>query len=98
MWIPRTMVEEVDRICRVFYVTQALTKRWNDGRRPGDPRVMSGWVVVNRATGEEMSGLKSPTTAYIQAHQRWIARQPMPKLGRRPQAATLKVREVAYGA
>jgi hypothetical protein len=88
MWINSEMTKAVDQVARVFYIGVDQTTKWNENRRAGEPRLLTGWVWSARSGTQEQHGIKTMTAAYIDAWYHLVARQAPPRIGRRP---TLRV-------
>jgi len=83
MWLPRDIVAEVERVARVFYVNVADTKLWNDHRRPGELRMLTGWGWSARNGSASRQGFKTITVAYVDAHYALVQRSEAPVMQRR---------------
>ena len=44
MWLPNDIIADVDRVARIYYVAVADTKLWNEHRREGELRLLTGWA------------------------------------------------------
>jgi hypothetical protein len=83
MWINNEMSAAVDEVARVFYIDMTMTARWNEHRRDGEPRLMTGWCWEAKApqTGHR-TGIKTVTAAYIDAWYALVQRAEPPRIGR----------------
>jgi hypothetical protein len=83
MWISRDMTNEIEAVARVFYVDWKTCVRWNEHRRPGEPRLMSGWAWEARAPHKgHRLGIKTMTACYIDAWYALVARTEPPRVTR----------------
>ena len=48
MWIPQSIVDEVDYVASVYYVDFAYAQRWNTYRKDNELRMLSGWAWVSK--------------------------------------------------
>ena len=80
MWIRAEIVAEVEQVARVFYVDQGMAQRWNEHRRDGELRLMTGWVWSAKSGREERGGVKTVTAAYIDAYYRLVLHTTAPRV------------------
>jgi hypothetical protein len=82
MWIKNGIVSAVEEVARVFYVDMTMASRWNEHRREGELRMMTGWVWSSKDGREERGGFKTPTVAYIDCHYRLVEKAAPPRISR----------------
>lgn len=64
MWLPRSVIDEVDEIATIRYIDLAATQRWNQHRHKDELRLLTGWAWIAKRGGEYRQGFKTPTVAY----------------------------------
>lgn len=64
MWLPANIVSEVEEKARVSYIPVAHTQLWNEHRRPGELRLLTGWAWVARNGSDYRQGFKTMSAAY----------------------------------
>ena len=86
MWISRDMAKEIEDVARVFYVDMGMCARWNEHRREGEPRLMTGWAwearAPHRGHGGHRLGIKTITACYIDAWYALVAKAEPPRVSR----------------
>jgi hypothetical protein len=82
MWIKAETIAAVDAVARISYIGQAIAGRWNEHRREGELRMMTGWVWAARDGSDERAGFKSVTACYIDAWYRLVAKAAPPRASR----------------
>lgn len=82
MWLPNNIIAEVDRVAVIRYVNVAETKLWNEHRREGELRLLTGWTWIARNGREHRQGFKTMTVAYRDAYYAPIRNEAVPKLPR----------------
>jgi len=82
MWIKNDMVEAVEKVARIFYIDSSMTASWNEGRKDGEPRLMSGWCWEAKSGGRHQAGIKTPTAAYIDCWYHLVAEVEPPRISR----------------
>jgi len=70
MWLPNDIIAEVERVARIHYVDKAATRLWNEHRREGELRLLTGWCWTARNGSDHRQGFKTRTVAYRDA---WYA-------------------------
>jgi hypothetical protein len=83
MWVSKTIIDEVDRAARIFFIDMTMTARWNEHRRADEPRLMGGWAWEAKVGGESRTGIRSLTAAYIDAWYALIQKTEAPTYRRR---------------
>lgn len=63
MWLPNNIIAEVERVARIHYVDVAQTKQWNEHRRDGELRLLTGWSWTARNGSDHRQGFKTRTVA-----------------------------------
>lgn len=82
MWLPQSVISDVNRHARVFYIDSEMTWRWNEHRRKGEPRLMCGWCWESKHGPESQTGINSKTQAYLFAHLALVAGMTAPRYRR----------------
>lgn len=82
MWIKAETVEAVSAVARVWYVDWQTATRWNEHRRPGELRLMTGWVWTAKDGSDERGGIKTQTAAIIEAYYRLVLKAAPPRATR----------------
>ena len=49
MWLPNNIIADVERVARIYYVAVNDTKLWNEHRREGELRLLTGSCATRRA-------------------------------------------------
>lgn len=91
MWLPQTIVADVDRVARIHYVNRADCVRWNQNRDAGELRLLSGWCWTARDRSSFRQGFKSQTVAYRDAWYALVKREQAPAITRPKLRAVAKV-------
>lgn len=82
MWLPANIIADVDRVARIYYVAVADTKAWNEHRRDGELRLLTGWCWSARGGGAFRQGFKTPTVAYRDAWYALVEKREAPAIAR----------------
>lgn len=82
MWLPQKIVDEVNEVARIHYVDKASTQRWNQHRREGELRLLTGWCWQAKQGSRHQQGLKTLTAAYRDAWYALIAKAETPSVTR----------------
>jgi len=80
MWLPNDVVVSVDDTARIYYVTVLDCKRWNEYRREGELRMLTGWMWVAKSGGLYQQGLKTKTQCYRDAYYRLVVKKSAPSI------------------
>ena len=80
MWLPNDVVSAVEQVARFHYVNVNDTKRWNDHRKEGELRMLTGWAWTAKDGAEHRQGFKTMTVAYRDAYYSLIAHRQVPSL------------------
>jgi hypothetical protein len=93
MWLPSDVVRAVEEVARFHYVAVADTRRWNEHKREGELRLLTGWAWTAKNGTAQRQGFKTITVAYRDAWYSLVQHRDAPRLRR----TVLKVveREVA---
>jgi hypothetical protein len=67
-YFPNNIIAAVDRAARIYYINRAQTKLWNDNRRSGELRLLTGWTWVARNGSNYRQGFKTASVAYRDAY------------------------------
>jgi hypothetical protein len=80
MWIKANIVAQVDEVAKIFYVDVSMATRWNEHRKEGELRMMTGWCWSAKRGGRERTGIKSITTCYIDAYYALVMEAAPPRI------------------
>lgn len=80
MWIPQSIVDEVDYVASVYYVDFEYAQRWNTYRKDNELRMLSGWAWVSKHGAQYRYGFKSKTVAYRDAWYTMVKKSRSPML------------------
>lgn len=83
MWLPNAVIEDVNKVARIHYVDVAIAKRWNEHRRPGELRLLTGWCWTAKDGRSFQQGFKTRTFAYRDAWYHLVQRTSVPSLVQR---------------
>jgi hypothetical protein len=83
MWIPNDIIASVDEIATIHYVDMQACQAWNQHRREGEIRLLTGWVWTAKVGGLYQQGLKTKTQCYRDAYYRLVLKTIAPSLNRR---------------
>jgi hypothetical protein len=61
MWLPNDIIAEVEAVARFRYVNVEDTKLWNENRREGELRLLTGWEWIARNGSASRQGFKTRT-------------------------------------
>ena len=78
MWLPNHVIAEVDRVARIHYVDMEATARWNQHRREGELRLLTGWCWTAKNGRSFRQGFKTPTVAYRDAYYSLVSNTEAP--------------------
>ena len=78
MWLPKSVVDEVDEVATIRYIDVAATQRWNKHRHADELRLLTGWAWIAKRGGEYRQGFKTPTVAYRDCYYALVRRQAAP--------------------
>ena len=90
MWIVNEIVEKVNDVATVHYVDMQACKAWNEHKRPGEIRLLTGWVWTAKHGNLYQQGLKTKSQCYRDAYYRLILRTNAPTLN-----CSVRIRRVA---
>lgn len=90
MWLPQNIVEQVEKVARIRYITKAECELWNAHRHKNELRLLTGWEWIARDGSAHCQGFKTITVAYRAAFYALIRHEDAPSLplGRRSKTAT----------
>lgn len=83
MWLPKDVLDAVDKAASVDYVDAARCKVWNDHRKAGELRLLTGWRWVARDGSDSRQGFKTETVCYRDAYYALVRHSAAPGLARR---------------
>lgn len=93
------MTKEIEEVARFHYVDHRLTKAWNENRKGGELRLLTGWVWVSRKDATlHRGGFKTRSVAMRDAFYTLIQHIEAPTLMRvvvRKPKATIDERRAA---
>jgi hypothetical protein len=78
MWLPNSLIAEVEDTVKVFYVNYATTRLWAEHREKGEPLVFSGWYWAKGSV--EAGPFKSQSACYRDAWFRMVVKRAPPVL------------------
>jgi hypothetical protein len=79
MWLPNDILAEVDELATFRYIDLAETRRWNDHKRDGELRLLTGWCwEAKDGSGDHRQGFKTITVAYRDAYYSLVRKQLAP--------------------
>lgn len=77
MWLPAEVVDKVEKNgIRIGYVDKQMTKMWNDHRKKGELRLLTGWYWVKGR--QHRQGFKTKTVAIRDAYYVIVERTEAP--------------------
>ena len=82
MWIPKKVVDDVRRVARVRYVNVDETKTWNEHRKDGELRLLTGWEWIARDGTSFHGGFKTETVCVRDAWYVLVAQAEAPRVTR----------------
>jgi hypothetical protein len=80
VWLSTDIVKQVQRVARIYYVDKTQTKLWNDNRRGNELRMFTGWMYVDRRSGEVRQGMKTQSVAIREAFYAIVQKTASPNL------------------
>lgn len=81
MWLLTAIIEQTDRVARFRYIGRAECAQWNEHRRDGELRLLSGWEWLEKGgEGRHQQGLKTLTAAYRDAYYVLVRKETLPRL------------------
>jgi hypothetical protein len=84
MWLPTVIVEDVQKVARISYIDVAHCKIWNEHRRPGELRLLTGWAWTAKDGSDARQGFKCMTIAYRDAWYTLVQQASIPAFIHRP--------------
>ena len=82
MWLPNDIVAAVDAVCRIYYIDRDACVKWNEHRREGELRLLTGWCWSVRSSTEHRQGFKTMTVAYRDAYYAVVLHETAPGIVR----------------
>lgn len=82
MWLPKSVIDEVNKVARVSYISRNATGTWNKYRREGELRLMTGWAWTSRDGSAHRQGFKTMTVCYRDAYYSLIRAEVAPFLSK----------------
>ena len=83
MWIPDSLIAEVDALVTFRYIGAEDCRLWNEHRKAGEMRLFTGWAWHARHGTEHQQGLKTHSAAIRDAYYRLVLRAETPLERRR---------------
>lgn len=80
MWLPNDIIAAVDEVCRIYYLDRDACGQWNDHRRSGELRLLTGWCWVVKGSTQHRQGFKTMTVAYRDAYYTVVKRETTPHI------------------
>jgi hypothetical protein len=90
MWLPNDVIDEVDRLARIHYVDRASCLLWNDHRKEGELRLLTGWCWTAKSGRDHRQGFKTMTVAYRDAYYSLVRKEATPSI--RPRLRVVSAR------
>jgi hypothetical protein len=84
MWIPTNVLDAVNDVARIGYVDGSLCRRWNQQRREGELRLMTGWYWESRTARKFRQGFKTRSVAYRDCWYELVQQTSAPSFTRGP--------------
>jgi len=78
MWLPNNIVADVERVASIRYLDRDTCKNWNEHRRAGELRLLTGWCWTSKTGRQHQLGLKTMTAAYRDAWYVLVAKEAAP--------------------
>jgi hypothetical protein len=79
MWLPKDILVQVDDLATIRYIDLDETRMWNDHKRDGELRLLTGWCwEANDGSGDHRQGFKTITVAYRDAYYTLVRKQLAP--------------------
>jgi hypothetical protein len=94
MWLPANIIADVDHVARIHYVDVGMCQRWNEHRRGGELRLLTGWCWTSKDGREFRQGFKTQTICYRDAYYSLVKREGAPPIAR-PRLRVVSERKVA---
>jgi hypothetical protein len=82
MWLPANIIAEVDAVARIYYVGVDDTRLWNEHRREGELRLLTGWCWATKSGRDFRQGFKTATVAYRDCYYALISNAGAPPIAR----------------
>ena len=83
MWLPNDVIEAVDAVARVYYVSELNCKAWNTHRKSNELRLLTGWMWSSKTNQMHQQGLKTKTQCYRDAYYKLVLKSTAPSLHQR---------------
>jgi hypothetical protein len=83
MWLPKDVVNTVERAAHFHYVSSSDCQRWNGHRREGELRLLTGWAWTAKDGSNQRQGFKTLTVAIRDCYYDLIRHQGAPAFDRR---------------
>lgn len=83
MWLPNTVIEDVEKVARIHYVDVTMTTNWNHHRREGELRLLTGWCWTAKDGRSFQQGFKTRTAAMRDAWYQLVQHVSAPSLTQR---------------
>lgn len=61
MWLPASVISEVEALAHIRYINATDCERWNKHRRDGELRMLTGWCWTSKDGHHHRQGLKTQT-------------------------------------
>jgi hypothetical protein len=82
MWLPDDVIAAVDRYVRIHYVNVHDCKQWNEHRRDGELRLLTGWTWTAKNGASYRQGFKTRTVCYRDAWYAMVRKSEAPPIAR----------------
>lgn len=82
MWLKDSVISDVERVALIRYVGVDECRRWNEHRREGELRLLTGWMWAAKRGRSYQHGFKTRTIALIDAWYHLVAETEAPAVDR----------------
>jgi hypothetical protein len=83
MWLPNQIIQSVDDAARIYYVNARMCLSWNQHRKDGELRLLTGWCWISKTNPSLFrQGFKTQTVAYRDAYYSLVRRESAPAVRR----------------
>jgi hypothetical protein len=78
-----SVIHEVDAVARIKYIARDDVKLWNENRRDGELRLLTGWMWTAKDGSAHQQGLKTYSAAIRDAWYVLVHKKAVPSATRR---------------
>jgi hypothetical protein len=81
MWLPNDVIDAVDRVARIHYVDRRFCNSWNEHRKEGELRLLTGWAWTSKTDRHaHRQGFKTMTVCYRDAYYSLVRKEIAPAM------------------